>query len=76
MTFIYFLIGGAILFFLFLTFGYQFLAYKLLGDNLKPIDEEQKNKCHEMIDKGEAPSRMCKYYLKKGFCPDGKCKRK
>jgi uncharacterized protein YneF (UPF0154 family) len=43
-TWIY-IVAGVIICFLFLMFfGYQWLAYKLLGNNPKPIDEEQKTK--------------------------------
>jgi hypothetical protein len=72
-TWIYYVAGGIVLFLFLMFFGFQFLAYLIMGRGTKPIDEEQKNRCEEEIAAGRAPSMMCRVYVKKRKCPNGNC---
>jgi hypothetical protein len=73
---IYAFVAGFIVFLGLIYFGFQFIGHLIMGNNGKPIDEEQRTRCHDAIDKGEALSRMCKIYVKRGLCPHDSCKVK
>lgn len=62
-------VGG---FLVFIIVGYSFLTYFLYSDKLTDLDDKQKQKCEEKISQGKS-SLLCRFYVKRGKCPNGKC---
>lgn len=73
-TLLYIVIGGFLGFLAFIFITFQIIGYLLIGKTAKPIDEEQKKLCHDSIHSGDKGSIMCRFYVKKGYCPHGDCK--
>jgi hypothetical protein len=71
LTFIYIIVGIAIVFTV-LAFGGWLLISYLVG-SLTDLNEDQKEQCMLEIENGGPKTLMCKYYVKHGFCPSGNC---